>query len=100
MFKGADYDPYYDKERLEKQLGRVWDCMKDGRWRTLREIEHITKDPQSSISAQLRNLRKPEFGGYQVNRRPCQKCPKGSGAREYQLIIPAQHPEKQMELSV
>ena len=42
--------------------------MNDGRWRTLREIATLTGDPEASISAQLRHLRKPRFGAYEVER--------------------------------
>ena len=63
-FNGAVYDPDYDDARLTKQIGRVYDCMKDGKWRTLQEISNITGDPVASISAQLRHLRKERFGKY------------------------------------
>ena len=58
--------------------------MIDGFWRTLREIENHTGDPQSSISAQLRHLRKKRFGGYTVEKRR-----RGEGAKglwEYKLV--------------
>ena len=50
------------------QLLRIWNVMSDGRWRTLREIATLTGDPEASISAQLRHLRKPRFGAYEVER--------------------------------
>jgi uncharacterized protein YueI len=58
--------------------------MQDGEWRTLAEIETITGDPQASISAQLRHLRKKRFGYHTVNkqRRACYL-----GTFEYQLIV-------------
>jgi hypothetical protein len=40
----------------------------DGRWYTLKDIAVRTGDPEPSISAQLRHLRKPRFGGYIVER--------------------------------
>lgn len=83
-FKGACYDPLIDLKRLEKQIGRVWNCMIGGRWRTLEEIEEITKDPQASISAELRHLRKPQFGGYTVNKR--RRGRPGDGLFEYQIL--------------
>jgi len=85
-FNGADYNPAYDDERLTKQIGRVYACMIDGRWRTLGEIAQITGDPEASISAQLRHLRKGENGGYIVNRR--HRGERSSGLYEYQLIEP------------
>ena len=38
-------------------------------WLTLDELSKLTHYPQASISAQLRHLRKPEFGGYAVEKR-------------------------------
>jgi DNA-binding transcriptional regulator GbsR (MarR family) len=69
-FNGPVYDPAADKDRLTRQIGRIYQCMIDGRWRTLEEISQITGDGESSISAQLRHLRKPKFGAYKVFRRP------------------------------
>lgn len=83
-FNGPDYDPALDNERLTKQAGRIYNLMIDGKWRTLQEIESITGDPQSSISAQIRHLRKPRFGSYIVNKRR-RGIPQG-GLWEYQLL--------------
>jgi hypothetical protein len=38
-------------------------------WLTLDELAKLTHYPPASISAQLRYLRKPEFGGYEVEKR-------------------------------
>lgn len=38
-------------------------------WLTLDELTMLTHYPPASISAQLRHLRKPEFGGYEVEKR-------------------------------
>ena len=67
-FDGADYQPERDDPRLTTQLGRIKALMADGMWRTLPEMEMATGDPQASISAQLRHLRKPRFGSYLVDR--------------------------------
>ena len=68
-FDGAVYDPKYDDKRLTAQHIRIRDIMLDGSWRTLGEIEKQTGDPQPSISAQLRHLRKERFGSYVVEKR-------------------------------
>ena len=39
-------------------------------WLTLDELANLTHYPPASISAQLRHLRKPQFGGYSVEKRP------------------------------
>ncbi len=42
----------------------------DGRaWLTLRELALLTGYGEASISAQLRNLRKPFYGGHRVTKR-------------------------------
>ena len=38
-------------------------------WLTLDELAKLTHYPPASISAQLRHLRKPEFGAYEVEKR-------------------------------
>lgn len=66
---GVTYDPETDGERLGAQMIRVLDCMLDGRWRTLREIAAITDDPEASISARLRDVRKIWGDGAMESRR-------------------------------
>jgi hypothetical protein len=39
-------------------------------WLTLDELTKLTHYPPASISAQLRHLRKPQFGGFAVEKRP------------------------------
>ncbi len=68
-FDGSTYDPELDRKRLGAQLLRVRGLMGDGRWRTLAGISLATGDPPASISARLRDLRKPKFGGWDVLRR-------------------------------
>ncbi len=81
-FDGSDYRPAVDDARLTTQALRLFNCMQDGQWRTLNEITAATGDPQASISAQLRHLRKKRFGGHTVNKRNL-----GQGWFEYQLIV-------------
>lgn len=81
-FNGPDYIPERDDRRLTGQILRVANCMKDGRWRTLSEIEALTGDPAASISAQLRHLRKKRFGSHTVN-----KDYLGFGLWTYQLVL-------------
>jgi hypothetical protein len=68
-FDGHDYKPERDDSRLTGQLLRIWDIVKDREWRTLNEISLLTGDPEASISAQLRHLRKPRFGGHKVEKK-------------------------------
>jgi hypothetical protein len=68
MFNGSNYSPGLDEIRLTGQIKRIYSLMEDGKWRTLSEIEEKTGDPQASISAQLRHLRKPRFGSYIIEK--------------------------------
>lgn len=89
-FDGPDYSPELDKARLTGQILRVYACMSDGRWRTLPEIRSATGDPEASISAQLRHLRKQKFGSHDV-----QKRRRGEGKRglwEYRLVLTTPEP--------
>ena len=82
MFDGPAYIPERDDIRLTGQLRRIFNLMSDGKWRTLRQISSETGDPEASISAQLRHLRKPRFGSHEVNRMSL-----GEGLHYYQLIV-------------
>lgn len=91
-FSGSDYVELRDGKRLTGQVGRVYDAMADGNWRTVTEIRReITDkfhdlDPETSISAQLRNLRKKEFGSNVVNKR---QRGEQTGLYEYRLEVKA-----------
>ena len=80
-FNGDDYQSERDKERLRGQILRVYTAIKDGRWRTLRQLAETTGDPEASVSAQLRHLRKPRFGGHEIVKRYIK-----NGLYEYRLI--------------
>lgn len=85
-FDGATYEPAHDKARLTGQALRVWECMKDGKWRTLGEIGVTTGDrSESAISARLRDFRKLRFGDHTVNRRA--RGERTDGLFEYQLVV-------------
>jgi hypothetical protein len=79
---GKTYDHERDGRRLSKQHNRVFAAMKDGAWRTLGALSAATGDPEASVSARLRDLRKERFGGHGVDRRHA-----GNGLFEYRLIL-------------
>jgi len=91
MFNGDDYQPDRDDVRLSGQIERVFNCMKDGGWRTLPDISKSTGDPEASISAQLRHLRKDRFGGHRV-----EKDYMGSGLYRYKLVIRSSKPQLEL----
>ena len=68
-FDGVEFVPELDEGRLTGHLGKIFCLMKDGEWRTLREINTETGSPEASVSAHLRSLRKPRFGGHEIARR-------------------------------
>lgn len=79
-FNGDDYVPKRDDGRLRGQQLRIWELMRDGAWRTLGEIAAHTGDPEASISAQLRHLRKPRFGSHRIEKKHL-----GGGLYAYRL---------------
>jgi hypothetical protein len=82
---GRTYDPSMDGVRLRDQALRVFELLRGAppdHWLSLREIAGITGDPEASISARLRDLRKKEFGGYNVERR---RRAGATGTWEYRL---------------
>lgn len=76
---GPDYQKARDEKRLALQMSRVRNHMLAAavrdHWLTVEEIsealerEHHIPFPEPSVSAQLRHLRKREFGGYDVRKR-------------------------------
>jgi len=98
-FDGPEYDPHYDLRRLTTQHARVRTLMADGEWRTLEEIGEATGDPVSSISAQLRHLRKERFGSNTVLRRPSPTISRYRGLFEYRLVLnETSEPEYNMDI--
>lgn len=92
LFAGDRYEPLVDEVRLTKQILRVFKIMCDGEWRTYGEINEETKsdehpfgDPENSISAQLRNLRKRQFGSHLVDKR--RRGDDVLGLWEYRLVV-------------
>lgn len=67
-FDGETYVHARDSSRLGDQMQAVFELMKDGKERTLKEIADGTGSPESSVSARLRDLRKERFGGHTVER--------------------------------
>jgi hypothetical protein len=84
-FNGPAYNKETDQSRLTGQIFRVFSLMCDGKWRTLAEIARQTRDPEASISAQLRHLRKERFGSHSVERR--NRGDRAQGLWEYRLVV-------------
>ncbi|MBL0320297.1 MAG: hypothetical protein IPP74_13555 [Alphaproteobacteria bacterium] len=86
MFDGNTYEKENDYKRLLSQLDEIREIMIDGEWRTLSQLRELTGFPESSISAQLRNLRKQKMGSYTVNRKVVGD--RKNGLYSYQIIKP------------
>jgi len=84
-FDGPEYDAIKDEVRLTGQLLDVWKVavnrQHNGGWFTVDYIVQRTGFPANSVQAQLRNLRKPRFGSYDVQRRRVTE----SGLYEYRV---------------
>jgi hypothetical protein len=62
-FDGDTYEPAKDQARLTGQLARVKAAMADGHWHTLPWLATTVQGSEAGVSARLRDLRKPKFGG-------------------------------------
>jgi hypothetical protein len=84
LFDGVTFDPDKDGERLGAQARQVWSLMRDGAWRTLRDIATAIGAPEASVSARLRDFRKDKWGGMVVERR--RRGEETRGLWEYRVI--------------
>ncbi len=86
-FSGNSYDEKYDAPRLTSQLQRVFAYMQKQSWVSLHEIiEETGTGTTASVSARLRDLRKPQFGGHTVDKRR-REGEEYKGVWEYNLTI-------------
>ena len=68
QFNGSDYTPTLDDVRLHKQMDRVKQACQGGMPMSLAQIAKATGDPEASVSAQLRHLRKEKHGAHKVDK--------------------------------
>lgn len=80
-FDGKTYEASRDFQRLGEQAKRVFKAMADGGWSTLHQLAQDTGDPEASISARLRDFRKPKWGGFTIEREYA-----GNGLHRYRLV--------------
>ena len=78
---GATFHMEHDSARLGRLLDAVRDRMGDGRWWTLARLSAVTGGSEAGVSARIRDLRKPRFGGHTVDRRRTD-----GGLWEYRLL--------------
>jgi hypothetical protein len=78
-----------DVPRLQGQLDKVRGLMSDGGWRSLETIAKHVGCTTQSASARLRDLRKPKFGGRDVQRMRIGMGVNGAGSLFlYRLAFP------------
>lgn len=82
LFDGITFNEDRDGDRLRAQHRRVRAVLADGGWHTLAGIAAATGDPESSVSARIRDFRKPKFGGHRVDRRYV-----GDGLWAYRMVL-------------
>lgn len=81
---GPAYDKTRDGPRLRHQHERIRDWMlAQSGWKTLAEIRAALCYPESSVSAQLRHLRKAKYGSYRIEKRR-----RHGGTWEYRVLPP------------
>lgn len=84
-FHGSTFVQELDGPRLTRQFDRVKNFMLTvGGWHTLREIANAADGTEASVSARLRDLRKPENGSYRVDRR--RRGEPENGLHEYRVL--------------
>jgi hypothetical protein len=81
-FDGESFVAEVDGKRLGDQMLNVYRVMADGQWHSLAAIEYVTGYPQASISARIRDLRKPRFGGRTIERQRV-----GGGLFRYRMVL-------------
>lgn len=82
-FDGYTYEAPHDYVRLRGQLERVAVLMGDGQFHTLAEIVRTTGGTEASVSARLRDFRKPKYGARLVERQRIT-----GGLYRYRLVPP------------
>jgi hypothetical protein len=74
FYSGVELTPA-DHARLGQQILRVRDVLSDGRWWSVPGIQREiwqrfrVRDPEPSLSAQIRNLKKVEHGSHVIERK-------------------------------
>jgi hypothetical protein len=79
---GVTFSLPRDGARLAAQHHRVLARLRDGEWWTLGRLAAATGDPEASISARLRDLRKAKFGSHVIEREYVER-----GLWRYRLVV-------------
>ena len=69
-----------------RRLLMVWAVMSDGQWHNLEEVARFTGYGEASVSSQIRDFRKKQYGGFKVTKRKAPPLhPNDSHSFEYHL---------------
>lgn len=60
-------NPATNANRTDTVIGRTFELMRDGQWRTLTDISSETGDDPRRIASRLRDLRMTQYGGYSID---------------------------------
>lgn len=81
-FDGVTFNEARDGTRLKSQMERVREMMQSGIWYKLSHLVMWCGGTEASISARIRDLRKPRFGGHTISRRHI-----AGGTWEYRMEV-------------
>jgi hypothetical protein len=84
---GGTFSHAFDYERLNRQARVIYDLMRDGKARSLREISAETGEPEASISARLREYNQPVFSSAFIRMEKRRRPGLSRGTWEYWLVI-------------
>lgn len=86
-FDGATFTPVLDEARLSSSLERVVKVMRDGQYRTLREIANMAQCSEAGASARLRDLRKDRFKAEYRVKEVCSERLAATGTWKYKVVF-------------
>jgi hypothetical protein len=82
LFDGVTISPQVDDGRLTILQGRVYSYLRSHDWVTLRQLSEACRGTETSVSARIRDLRKPRWGEHEI-----QAChASGDGVWRYKMI--------------
>lgn len=84
---GDTFDSSRDEERLNTQRRRLWAVISDGQWHTAGELEEAVGANWAALSARVRDLRKPRFGGHTIESQCVRR-----GLWRYRYVAPSDNP--------
>ena len=86
LFDGSTFSPSLDSARLTGLLLRVREALRDGQWWTLADLVASCGGSEAGVSARLRDLRKPRFGGHKIEGRRVDIIGGKAGLWEYRMV--------------